>query len=76
MENPSKEILDDWHKNSKNWKCNIFYYNKKDKRIFVDKPNPNFGITLNFANPKSYLVLLIALLFFGFIVFMITKKAS
>lgn len=76
MESRNKEIQDNWHKTPKNWKWGIFYFNKKDKRIFVDKPNPNLGTTLNFAHPKSYLVLLIAILFFGFIVFMITKKAS
>jgi len=76
MESPSKEIVQSWHDDANNWKWKMFYCNKKDKRIFIDKPNTNFGTTLNFANPKSYLVLVIALLFFGFILFMITKKAS
>jgi uncharacterized membrane protein len=76
MESPSKEILQSWHDDANNWKWGIFYFNPKDKRIFIDKPNPDFGTTLNFANPKSYLVVAIALLFFGFILYMITKKAS
>ncbi|WP_284651852.1 DUF5808 domain-containing protein [Flavobacterium terrisoli] len=60
----------------KNWKFGLFYFNKEDQRVFVEKPNPNYGITLNFANPKAYVALLLAALFFGFIVYMITKKAS
>lgn len=59
----------------KNWKWGLFYYNKKDKRVFIEKPNPEYGVTLNFANPKAYLALLSAVLFFGFVVYMITKKA-
>lgn len=54
----------------------MFYFNQKDKRIFIDKPNPNYGITVNFANPKSYLVLLIASVFFGLIIFMIAKNTT
>jgi uncharacterized membrane protein len=60
----------------KNWKWGLFYYNKEDQRVFVEKPNPNYGITLNFAHPKAYLALFLAVLFFGFIIYMITKKAS
>lgn len=60
----------------KQWKWGLFYYNKEDLRIVVEKPNPNHGITLNFANPKAYLALFFAVLFFGFIIYMITKKAS
>jgi uncharacterized membrane protein len=60
----------------KNWKWGLFYYNKEDQRVFVEKPNPNHGITLNFAHPKPYLTLLFAAFFFGFIIYMITKKAS
>jgi len=59
-----------------NYKWGMFDYNKNDKRIFVDKPNPSYGTTLNFANPKAYLVLLIAVLFFGFILYKISFKSS
>ena len=58
------------------YKWRLFYYNKNDKRIFVDKPNPSYGTTLNFANPKAYLVLLIAALFFGFILYKVSGKTS
>jgi uncharacterized membrane protein len=74
MEHPNKEQEDNWHKDPKNWKLGIFYFNKNDKRVFIDKRNPNYGTTLNFGNPKAYPALLLALLFFGFIVSMITMK--
>lgn len=76
MESPSKETLEKWHKDPNNWKWNLFYYNKEDKRLFVDKKNPNLGATLNFAHPKSYLFFVGMLCFFGFVVFIIlmTKK--
>ena len=37
MSEPTKETSDEWHKDSKNWKWGIFYYNKKDKRLFPPK---------------------------------------
>ncbi|WP_333600077.1 hypothetical protein [Flavobacterium sp.] len=74
MENPSKETLQSWHDDDNNWKLGgLFYYNKKDKRVFIEKRNPDYGVTLNFANPKAFLALLLGALFFGFIVYMITK---
>jgi uncharacterized membrane protein len=74
MQNPSKEILIDWQKNPKNWKLGLFYYNKEDKRLFIDKRNPNLGITMNFAKRESYLFFLMATIFFGFIMYMITSN--
>lgn len=71
MQNPSKEILEDWRTNPKYWKLGLFYYNKEDERLLVDKPNPNYGATLNFAHKKSYLFLVGLLLFFGLVVFTI-----
>jgi uncharacterized membrane protein len=50
------------HYNPENWKLGIFYFNPRDKRLFVLKRHRAFGITLNFANPDSYLVM--ALIFF------------
>lgn len=70
----SFEQEEKWRKDLSNWKFfYFFYYNKNDKRIFVSKYRPIMGITLNFANPKSYLALLIILCFFGFITYMIAK---
>jgi uncharacterized membrane protein len=74
MQNPSKEILIDWQKNPKNWKLGLFYYNKEDKRLFIDKRNPNLGITMNFAKRESYLFFLMSTIFFGFIMYMITSN--
>ena len=74
MENAEKEFLESWSKDPKNWKLGQFYFNKEDNRVFVPKRNPAYGITPNFANPKTYLVLLICCLFFGFILFMINKN--
>jgi uncharacterized membrane protein len=44
--------------NPENWKWGLFYYNKLDKRIFPPKQIPFLGWTINFANPRSYLVFL------------------
>ena len=74
MVKSDKEQIEKWHKDSKNWKLGVFYFNKKDSRIFVDKPNPNFGITLNFANPKSLVVIIVSAFFFGLIMYMIDKN--
>lgn len=43
-------------KDPKYWKCKTFYYNKDDKRLFVDKFYNN-GTTLNLANKSSFLLL-------------------
>lgn len=52
--------------NSNYWKFGIFYFNAQDSRVFVPKRLKMLGWTLNFANWKSWLVILIfcALLFF------------
>ncbi|WP_396145678.1 DUF5808 domain-containing protein [Flavobacterium sp.] len=76
MENPSKETLDNWHKDPNNWKWGLFYYNKEDNRLLVDKRNPNLGATINFAHPKSYLFLIGMACFFGFIIYMISLNGN
>ncbi|WP_445492787.1 DUF1648 domain-containing protein [Niallia sp. 03133] len=52
------------------WKGGLFYYNKNDPSIFVEK---RFGIgwTLNFAHPIGYVVIFIPLLFILFIGFVV-----
>ena len=52
---PSNETRNTWHKDPENWKLDIFYYNKADKRIFAPKRICAFGVTINFANPYSIL---------------------
>lgn len=74
MEQTNKEKEESWRNDPKNWKLGNFYYNKKDKRIFVEKTNPEYGITINFANPKSYLIVLLFIMFVGFIIYMIDKN--
>lgn len=75
MDKSQKEIEETCHKDPKNWKLGgHFYYSKIDKRLIVDKPNPKYGTTLNFAHPKSYLIMFLSFLFFGFVFYMITKN--
>jgi len=57
-ENPTKETLDEWHNDPSNWKWGIFYYNKKDRRVFLSKRLSFLGFTMNFANPNTLLVLI------------------
>ncbi len=68
---PSQEQIKKWHNDRSNWKWGIFYYNKEDSRLFVDKRNTNLGATFNFANPKSYWFLVGMGCFFGFILYTI-----
>ncbi|WP_445454383.1 DUF5808 domain-containing protein [Flavobacterium sp. 25HG05S-40] len=75
MKNPDEELLEDWHTNPKYWKLGgLFYYNREDERLLIDKPNPNYGSTLNFAHRKSYIIIVVCISFFGFVVYMITSK--
>ena len=69
MENekkPSNETIDMWKKDSNNWKLGLFYFNKNDKRIFVSKKISILGMTFNFANPISFLIVFVltVLIFF------------
>ena len=51
---------------SANWIWGVFYYNKNDKRIFPPKRIPWMGWTVNFANWKSILALVVVIaIFFG-----------
>jgi uncharacterized membrane protein len=70
MENPSKEQIENWQKDPKNWVLYFFYYNPEDKRIFPPKRiGTGYGWTTNFANLKSIMVLVTFLLVvFGFII--------
>ena len=74
MKTPNKETEDNWHKDPNNWVWGIIYYNKEDKRIFVPKKIEWMGFTVNFANPKSILALVIIITFFSFILLMIDKN--
>ncbi len=67
-EKPNKEIFDQWHDDPANWIWGIFYYNKKDKRIFPPKRFRALGWTINFANPYSILIFFILLILTIFII--------
>ena len=53
---PSQETLNQWHKDPNNWKWGMFYFNRKDKRVFPPKRVSMLGWTVNFANPLSVLI--------------------
>jgi len=78
MEKYSQETLDKWNKDPKNWKWNLFYYNKEDNRLFVDKKISSHGATINFAHPKSYLFIIGIFCFFGFVIatILISKNSN
>lgn len=73
-EEPSDETFEKWSKDPNNWIWGLFYYNKDDKRIFPPKRIPWMGLTINFANRKSVVSFIVALAFFGMIVFLITNN--
>ncbi len=52
---------DEAKNNPDNWRLGLFYFNPKDKRLFVMKRHGGPGLTVNFANPSSMIV--IAILF-------------
>src|SRR5438093_396111 len=54
-----REMYDAWHDDSAKWKFYFLYYNSEDPRIFVNKKVSFLGWTLNWAQPASWLVLLI-----------------
>lgn len=64
-EKPSQETKNQWHNDPDNWVLGIFYFNRKDKRIFPPKRLAFLGWTVNFANPLS--VLIFALMIIGII---------
>jgi uncharacterized membrane protein len=57
--------------NPSNYKWGFLYYNKKDKRIVLPKYQRERGWTVNFANPLSYLfILLIIVIIVSFSIFL------
>ncbi|WP_090082433.1 DUF5808 domain-containing protein [Halpernia frigidisoli] len=53
-----------------NWKCNLFYFNPTDNRIFPPK-RYGIGWTINFANFKSILAFMVMFACIGFIIYLI-----
>jgi len=54
-----KAALDASHQDPANWKLGIFYFNKADPRLMPPKRIPGLGYTINFANWKSILILVL-----------------
>ena len=52
------------------WKAGVFYVNKNDPSIFVEK---RFGVgwTMNFGNPMGYLIIFVPLLIISIISFLL-----
>jgi len=61
MAKPSNEDRARWHADQTNWKWGVFYFNKKDPRIWLPKKNPWFGWTVNFSHPGAWLWILVLL---------------
>ena len=65
MENNFNEIHSkNESKDPKNYK-GVFYFNKKDSRVFVPKWQNYRGYTINFGNPLAYILIVVVI---GFIV--------
>lgn len=50
---PTKEQIEKWHNDPKNWKWGGIYYNPEDPRGWVSKRIEWMGWTVNFANKKG-----------------------
>lgn len=57
MNKKSNSLKEDAMHNDPNHWQGPFYINKKDRRILVPKSNPKMGVTINFGNPWSYVLL-------------------
>ena len=53
------KIKNEWRNDPSNWYLWVFYFNKKDKRLFVHSRWWYGENTINFANPFSFLALVI-----------------
>lgn len=75
---PTKEQIEIWHKDPKNWKCGGIYFNPEDSRILVDKRKKWMGATINFAHKKGVYVffgiLMLLLILTGITIYLATVK--
>ena len=62
MNGPSNEQKQAWHRDPANWRFGVFYYNPADKRLLPPKRIRLMGWTINFANPRSIMLLVAILL--------------
>ncbi len=63
-----QDQYDAWHKDAKNWRFGVFYYNPEDKRTFPPKRFKSMGMTINFADTKAVVALVLFLSFVGWVV--------
>ncbi len=69
-EKPDKETLKKWHDDPANWKDELLYYNKKDKRLFPLK-RAGGGWTINFASWKSIVsMIVVVVILLGVLLFL------
>jgi len=66
MYDPSQQQSDQWRKDPDNWVWGLFYYNKNDPRLFPPKRLEWMGFTINFANPYSIFVAMMAFVLLAF----------
>ena len=62
------EQHDQWHKDPKNWRFGVFYYNPEDKRTFPPKRFKSMGMTINFADTKSVVAVVLFLIFTAWVI--------
>jgi uncharacterized membrane protein len=65
---PDEETAEKWRKDPGNWKWGVFYYNAVDKRVFVSKRAPFFGVTVNFAHPYTFRTITIMIIIAAFFI--------
>ncbi len=56
MIRPSKEQLMAWHEDPAKWRWGIIYCHPEDKRLLPPKRIRALGWAINFANPRSILL--------------------
>lgn len=54
--------LNDPTQNPENYKFGLLYFNSKDSRYIVPKRTASTGWAINFAKPRTYLVVLLVIL--------------
>jgi uncharacterized membrane protein len=56
-----RQSEDEMHKDPDNWK-GPFYYNPRDKRLFVPRKMAGAGYGLNYANPEAKWIWILVIL--------------
>ncbi len=52
-----------WRNDPENYRWGIFYFKPRDPRIILPKRIKEMGWTLNFANPYSWLIIIVIITF-------------